>query len=119
MAVRGLAAAIVDPRAGATPEIAAVYRRYPHIGPVLPAVGYGAAQRRDLERTINRSDAEVVVAATPIDLAALLQIDKPVVRARYDYADADEPTLSKFIDDFLDRAGLTAQAASVNKSGSS
>ncbi len=108
VAVRGLAAEVVDPRSFATPEIAAVYRSYPHIGPVLPTVGYGAAQRRELEKTIARSDAEVVVAATPIDLGALLKIDKPVVRARYDYADAGEPRLSAFVDDFLECAGLTA-----------
>jgi len=106
VAVRDRAAEIVDPRPGATTEIAAVYRRYPHIGPVLPAVGYGPAQRRELERTINQSDAEVVVAATPIDLAAVLKIDTPVVRARYDYADAGEPRLEGFVDAFLERVGL-------------
>jgi len=106
--VRDLAAEIIDPRACATSEIAAVYRSYPHIGPVLPAVGYGEAQRRELERTIGQSDAEVVVAATPIDLGALLRIDKPVVRARYDYADAGEPKLSCFVDVFLARAELAA-----------
>ena len=110
VAVRDIAAEIVDPRSCATPEIAAVFQRYPHIGPVLPAVGYGEAQQRALEKTINQSDADVVVAATPIDLGTLLKIDKPVVRARYDYADAEGPTLSNFIDAFLDRAGLTAQA---------
>ena len=111
VAARDLAAEIVDPRSFATPEIAAVYRCYPHIGPVLPAVGYGEAQRRELERTIAQSNAEVVVAATPIDLGALLKIDRPVVRARYDYADAGEPRLSKFVDAFLDRAGFTVQAS--------
>ncbi len=107
VAARDLAAEIVDPRPFATPEIAAVYAKYPHIGAVLPAVGYGAAQRRELERTIAGSDAEVVVVATPIDLGALLDIDKPVVRARYDYADAGEPRLSQFIDAFLERSGQT------------
>lgn len=106
VAARDLAAEIVDPRPFATPEIAAVYEKYPHIGAVLPAVGYDETQRRELERSIARSDAEVVVVATPIDLGALLDIDKPVVRARYDYADAGEPRLSQFIDDFLERRGL-------------
>lgn len=110
VAARDLAAKIVDPHSFATPEITEVYRRYPHIGPVLPAVGYGEAQRRELERTIGQSDAEVVVAATPIDLGALLKIDKPIVRARYDYADAGEPQLSEFVDAFLARAGLLARA---------
>jgi predicted GTPase len=110
VAVRDLAAEIVDPRVCAASEITEVFQRYPHIGPVLPAVGYGEVQRRALERTIDQSDAEVVVAATPIDLGALLKIDKPIVRARYAYADVGEPRLSIFVDAFLDRTGLAAQA---------
>ncbi len=106
VAVRDLAAQIVDPRPFAAPEIAAAYAKYLQIGPVLPALGYGETQRRALEATINGSDAEVVVVATPIDLGALLKIDKPVVRARYDYADAGGPPLSDFVDSFLQRAGL-------------
>jgi predicted GTPase len=81
--------------------VQAVYRAYPHIGAVLPAVGYGRAQLDALRDTINASDAEVVVAATPIDLAALLTLDKPVVRARYEYADAGEPTLTSLVERFL------------------
>jgi predicted GTPase len=92
--------------------VRAVYERYPHIGRVLPAVGYDAAQLEALRATINAADAEVVVAATPIDLAALIAIDKPVVRARYDFADAGEPTLGQLVDAFLDaspgRAGSVA-----------
>ncbi|GAB4334012.1 MAG: cyclic 2,3-diphosphoglycerate synthase [Dehalococcoidia bacterium] len=97
------AAEIVDPRASAAPDVAEVYRRYPHIGPVLPAVGYGEAQLAALRQTIEDSGAEVVVAATPIDLAALLQLERPVVRARYGYADAGEPTLASMVDPFLER----------------
>jgi predicted GTPase len=100
-ATRGGAAAVVDPRESAHPDILAVFARYPHIGCVLPAVGYGAAQLEALRETINRSAAEVIVAATPMDLAALIRIDKPVVRARYEYADAGEPTLGGFVDRFL------------------
>ena len=95
------AAVIVDPRACAAAEIAAVYARYPHIGPVLPATGYTPAQLEALRQTINASDAEVVVAATPIDLAALIAIDKPVVRARYEFADSDAALaaqLARFLD---------------------
>ena len=60
VAAQDLAAEIIDPRKFATPNIAAVYRRYPHIGPVLPAVGYDEAQRFELERTIARSDAATI-----------------------------------------------------------
>jgi len=96
-------AQIVDPRPYAAPGIAETLRAYPHIGPVLPALGYGEAQLRALAATIEAADVEVVVSATPIDLAALLHTSKKIVRARYDYADAGEPTLGALIDAFLDR----------------
>jgi len=95
------AAAIVDPRASAAPEITAVYALYPHIGPVLPATGYSPAQLEALRQTINNARAEVVVAATPIDLAALIALDKPVVRARYEFVDSETPGLAAELDRFL------------------
>lgn len=97
------AATIVDPRASAVPATAALFERYPHIGRVLPAVGYSGAQLEALRETINGARADVVVAATPIDLAGLISIDKPVVRARYEFADAGEPTLGSLVDTFLAR----------------
>lgn len=97
------AATIVDPRASAAPSLAVVFSQYPHIGRVLPAVGYSGAQLEALRKSINEALADVVVSATPIDLAALITIDKPVVRARYDFADAGEPTLGSVIDAFLAR----------------
>lgn len=104
-AIAAGAASIVDPRLSAAPEIRAVFRAYPHIGPVLPAVGYGPAQLAALAATINASTAEVVVSATPMDLARLVQIDKTVIRARYQYAEDGSPGLSSFVDAFLvDRA---------------
>jgi predicted GTPase len=102
VAAKDLAAELLDPRAFAVPEIAAVYASYPHIGPVLPAVGYSQAQLRALEATIAASPAEVVVAATPVDLAALIDVRIPVARVRYDFADAGEPPLSRFVDVFLE-----------------
>jgi predicted GTPase len=95
------AAQIIDPRASAAPEIQAVFRAYPHIGKVLPAVGYGPAQLRALTETIDASPAEIVVSATPVDLARLAAIDKPIVRARYEYAETGTPALSGFVDRFL------------------
>jgi len=102
-ATAGGAAAIVDPRASATPGVRAIFDRYPHIGPVLPAVGYDAGQLQELRETINRASADVVVAATPLDLAALIALEKPVVRARYDFEDAGAPTLGSLVDAFLAR----------------
>jgi predicted GTPase len=95
------AAEIVDPRTFATGEIADLYRRYPHIGKVLPAVGYHPRQLRALQETINAASADAVIAATPCDLAALIAIDKPVVRAGYEFAEIGEPSLSGLIDRFL------------------
>jgi predicted GTPase len=76
---------LVDPRHLATGTMADVYARY-HIGPVLPAMGYSQAQLHELEQMINNAVADVVVIATPIDLAALITIGKPTVRVRYDLA---------------------------------
>jgi predicted GTPase len=99
-ALRGVQ--IVDPRASATPELRRAYAAYPHIGPVLPAMGYGEAQLAELRATINASAAEVVLAATPVDLARLGGIERPVVRARYGYADVGEPTLATLVLALLD-----------------
>jgi predicted GTPase len=97
------AGAIVDPRPAAAPAVRALFAQHPHIGRVLPAVGYDREQLEALRETINRAEADVVVAATPIDLAALIALDKPVVRARYEFEDAGEPTLGSLVDDFVAR----------------
>lgn len=97
------ASAIVDPRASATAAIATVYARHPHIGRVLPAMGYGDEQIAALRETIERSAADVVVSGTPIDLAAVLAIDKPVVRARYELEEVGEPRLGDVVDAALAR----------------
>ncbi len=81
----------IDPRLTSTSELEAMYAAYPHIGRVLPAVGYSAAQLTAIADTINRSVADVVVSGTPLDLAALVSLQKPVVRARYGFHDAGEP----------------------------
>ncbi|GAB4174275.1 MAG: cyclic 2,3-diphosphoglycerate synthase [Rhodocyclaceae bacterium] len=95
------ASEIVDPRPWAAREIAEVFRRYPGIGPVLPALGYSAAQLDALARTIDAVDADLVVAATPADLAALLAPRKRIVRVRYEFAEPGEPVLERALDDFL------------------
>lgn len=95
------AASVVDARPYAVDSIAAVYAKYPHIGTVLPATGYHPAQLRDLAETINRTPADVVVAGTPCDLGALIRIDKPVVRARYEYTDAETPGLTALVERFI------------------
>lgn len=94
---------IVDPRDSADMEMMKMFEQYPHIGPVLPAMGYSDGQRASLAETINRSAAEIVVAATPANLAALLDLEKPVAQVSYDYSDTDPPRLSDLVDEFLDR----------------
>jgi len=102
-ATRAGAAEIVDPRASAAPAIRALYAAHRHLGRVLPAVGYGPAQLEALRQTIDAAGADVVVAATPLDLGALIPLRTPVVRARYEVADAGEPTLAGVVDTFLAR----------------
>lgn len=92
---------IIDPRATASTEIAKVYQQYPHIGPVLPAVGYYPSQLQALRETINAADADVVISATTADLAELIDINKPVVRARYEFSEAGEPGLGEILETFL------------------
>jgi predicted GTPase len=87
------AAAVVDPRPFAVGSIKEVFAKFPHLGAALPAMGYSAEQVHELEETINRSDCDVVLFATPLDLRRLLKISKPAVRVRYELADLDPPLL--------------------------
>jgi predicted GTPase len=110
-ATQAQAAQIVDPRSAADGSIAALYAQYPHIGPVLPAVGYHPAQLEALARTISAVSADLVVAATPCDLASLITIDKPVVAARYEFAEVGEPRLGDLVQGFLESRGLAGRAS--------
>ena len=110
-AIAAGAAEIVDPRLSAASAIHDVYRAYPHIGRVLPAVGYSASQLTALAETINKSTADIVVSGTPLDLAALVELKKPVIRARYEFAEAAGQKLSGLIDAFLVRHITRSNAA--------
>ncbi len=100
------AAQIVNPRPYAKGRLADVYVTYPHIGPVLPAMGYYPEQLRELEATINAAPADVVVSATPFSLGTLLKLNKPVVQVNYELAERDEPRLSDLVRSFLWKQGL-------------
>jgi predicted GTPase len=101
---RAGAASLVDPRPWAAGSIKGVYETYPHIGELLPAMGYSEEQRRDLAETINASDADVVLVATPIDLRKVCDIDKPALRATYELDDsASKHTLAE---ELTNRLGL-------------
>jgi len=105
-ATQAQAAEIIDPRSFAVDEIAQVYGKYRHIGTVLPALGYHRTQLQALAETINAADADVVVSATPCDLAALININKPVVRARYEFAEVGKPGLGDLVESFLQQKNL-------------
>jgi predicted GTPase len=100
------ASEIVDPRPFATGSIRDTYRAYPHIGPLLPAMGYSAEQIADLEQTINASDCDLVLFATPIQLTRIVSINKPAIRVRYEYEDFGRPTLEEVLLDELEDRGL-------------
>ncbi len=102
-AKRAGAASLVDARPWATGSIKDVYEKYPHIGELLPAMGYSAQQREDLAATINSSDADAVLIATPIDLRKIIDITKPAYRARYDLKVISSPSLE---DVLTERLGL-------------
>jgi predicted GTPase len=92
---------IVDPRPFAVGTFTATYAAYPAIGRVLPAMGYGAAQIRELESTIARVPCDVVVVGTPIDLGRLVKIEKPMVRARYELQEIGRPDLADALQSLL------------------
>jgi predicted GTPase len=104
---RGLARELVDPRPYAVGSLQEVYEKFPHIGCVLPAMGYSEDQVRDLEETIRHSDCDVVVIATPTDLRRKIKIDQPTVKVNYDFEIDLNPLVEWFIDKkcaFLDIA---------------
>ena len=92
------AARIVDPRAFAVGTLKEVFKLYPHIGRVLPAMGYSQEQIKDLEATINHCGCDLVLFSTPIHLRRLLKLDKPTIRVRYEYQDYGEPTLQEVLE---------------------
>lgn len=104
MAERQHARAIVDPRPSAVGSLNATFQQYPHIGSVLPAMGYGPQQIRDLEETIRSVDCDLVVIATPVDLRRLIRIAQPVVRVRYDVEDHGRPTLADVLQGVIRKA---------------
>ena len=91
------AAEIIDPRPFAKGSLKETYTKYPHIESVIPAMGYTPDQIEDLEQTINQSDCDLVVFATPIHLPLVLDIKKPTLRVRYEYKDHGSPTLGELI----------------------
>lgn len=102
LAARELGAAtIVDPRPFVVGEIAETFRRYPEIGPLLPAMGYGRRQMEDLAATIAATECDLVLIATPVDLRRVVEIAKPSVRVGYELVEIGEPKLEELLETML------------------
>ena len=98
MAARKFGAAeLVDPRPFAVGTIKDTFEKYPDIGILLPAMGYGEKQMKDLEKTINATKCDLVIIATPIDLGRLIKINKPTVRVEYELQEIGQPTLESVL----------------------
>ncbi|MGD1993903.1 MAG: GTPase, partial [Anaerolineae bacterium] len=93
------AAELVDPRPYAVGSIAETFKKYPHIGPLLPAMGYGDGQVEELEETINAADCDLVLGATPIDLRRLIDVRHPMDRVRYELQVIGQPTLEEILNE--------------------
>ena len=91
------AAEIVDPRPFAVGEILATYEKYPNTGTILPAMGYGEQQIRDLEKTIETADVDMVIIGTPIDLTRVMKINRPSQRVRYELEEIGKPDLEDIL----------------------
>jgi len=100
------AAELVDPRAYAVGRLAETFRIYPNIGTLLPAMGYGDQQIKDLEATIANTPCDVVVIATPIDLTRIVKINKPTVKVGYDLQEIGHPNLDEVLCDFIEKNNL-------------
>jgi predicted GTPase len=101
VAARQAGAQVVDPRRYAVGSIAQAYREYPWLGPVVPALGYGAEQLAELAATIRAVDCDVVVLGTPVDLARLVELGHPARRARYELREVGTPTLADVLAPYL------------------
>jgi predicted GTPase len=100
---------IVDPRPFTVGRLKETFKLYPGIGSLLPAMGYGEKQLRDLERTINNTTCDTVIIATPIDLNRIINISKPCTRVYYDLQEIGEPNLTGVLDEFVKRFNLSHQ----------
>jgi predicted GTPase len=101
---------IVDPRPFAVGSIAETYAHYPECGPVIPAMGYGDRQVKDLEKTINRADCDLVLIGTPVDLRRIIKIKHATDRVSYDLQEIGQPDLKTELLRFLARRHLVMKA---------
>ena len=105
---------IIDPRNFAVGSIVETFKKYQHLSNVLPAVGYGKKQIKELEKTINNSDCELVLSGTPIDITRILKSDKTIIRIKYGVGEETTKELEKIADNFI-KQHLTQPAALKNE----
>ena len=96
---------LIDPRPFSVGSLAETFESYPHLENILPAMGYGDTQVKELRETIERADCDVVVIGTPIDLRRLFPIDKPAVRVRYELDEIGSPSMKDIIDKLVEKGG--------------
>jgi predicted GTPase len=97
------AAELIDPRPFAVRSIRSTFEEFPHIGPLLPAMGYGDHQIADLEETINNTPADLVIVGTPIDLRRVVNIKHPSDRVRYELQVIGQPTIREVLERAIDQ----------------
>jgi predicted GTPase len=100
IAAKQFSATPIDPRPYSSGSIKKTFLKYPHLGNLLPAMGYSKKQVRELERTINRVPADSVISGTPIDLRRIIHVNKPIVRIRYNLEETSRPNLKEIVRGF-------------------
>ena len=96
----------VDPRPFAVGDLIGTFEKYQEIGNVLPAMGYGEKQLKDLEETINSSDCDTVIIGTPMDLSRVINLKKPYTRVNYELKEVGSPNLDEVLLDFIEEHHL-------------
>jgi len=104
---------IIEARPYAVGSLIETFEKYPHIENVLPAMGYGEQQLKDLEATINNVDCDAVIIGTPMDLSRIISIDKPYTRVHYELDEVDSPNLDEVLKDFIKKHKLDSITATI------
>lgn len=94
---------MVDPRPYAVGSIKSIYESYPHLGSILPAMGYGDSQVHELQETINNTPCDIIVVGTPIDITRVVEVNKPTLRVRYELQEIGQPTLDTVLNPIISK----------------
>ena len=100
------AAEIIDPRPFSKGSIVSTYKKYDHLDKILPAMGYGAKQMKELEDSINAAPVDLVIIGTPIDLTRVIKINKPALRVQYELQEIGKPDLEDILKGFMKKHNI-------------